>query len=257
MVEKFKKISNPLTIIAIFAGLAEVSGTIVLPMLDKSIQPIFIWFLIGFPTLLILLFFITLNFNSRVLYAPADFKNEDNYLKTMPGFKNSKYEITETDININNINQVRGSVKLAAHSLISQWDKTDLKNKLDKLDFESQDKSTERVIVDNANAFFNNLLDISKDFFTKKVIEMIQFGIQSKEFFLLKYKLSKSSLKRGNITDEDAIIINVTKDRFGELKLIAVGKDIIENNPADFAREVFEYIENVINNRVDKKRLDK
>jgi hypothetical protein len=35
----------------------------------------------AFPTLLILLFFITLNFNYKVLYAPSDFKDEDNFLK--------------------------------------------------------------------------------------------------------------------------------------------------------------------------------
>ncbi len=38
MVEKIGHIKNPLTVIAIFAALAEVSGTVVLPFLDKETQ---------------------------------------------------------------------------------------------------------------------------------------------------------------------------------------------------------------------------
>jgi hypothetical protein len=67
MVEKINRVSNPLTITAIFAALAEVNGTIAIGLVRPELQPIFIWFIIGFPTLLILLFFITLNFNPRVI----------------------------------------------------------------------------------------------------------------------------------------------------------------------------------------------
>lgn len=81
MIESIKKISNPLTIIAIFAGLAEISGTLILPFLRESSQDLYVWFLMGFPTLLIVLFFITLNFNHKVLYAPSDFRDEDNFVK--------------------------------------------------------------------------------------------------------------------------------------------------------------------------------
>ncbi|MEP1445568.1 MAG: hypothetical protein ABJK37_05570 [Paraglaciecola sp.] len=81
MIEHIRKISNPLTIIAIFAGLAEISGTVVLPLLEPESQRIYIWFLMLFPCLLILLFFLTLNFNYKVLYAPSDFKDEDNFLE--------------------------------------------------------------------------------------------------------------------------------------------------------------------------------
>ncbi len=81
MIGNIRKISNPLTIIAIFAGFAEISGTVVLPFLESSSQETYLWFLMGFPLLLILLFFATLNFNYRVLYAPSDFKDEDNFLR--------------------------------------------------------------------------------------------------------------------------------------------------------------------------------
>jgi len=81
MTDKIGKIKNPLTIIAIFAGIAEVSGTTVLPFVVENNQIIFIYFLISFPALLVILFFLTLNFNNKVLYAPSDYKNEENFMK--------------------------------------------------------------------------------------------------------------------------------------------------------------------------------
>lgn len=81
MTEKVGLIKNPLTIIAIFAGIAEVSGTIVLPFISSEHQGLFVYFLICFPSILVILFFITLNFNNRVLYAPSDYKDEQNYIK--------------------------------------------------------------------------------------------------------------------------------------------------------------------------------
>lgn len=83
MLESIKKISNPLTIVAIFAGLAEITGTGVFPFLKDDSQGIYIWFLMGFPTLLILLFFVTLNFNYKVLYAPSDFADENKFMKLL------------------------------------------------------------------------------------------------------------------------------------------------------------------------------
>lgn len=83
MLDKFKTISNPLTIIALFAGLAEISGTIVLPLLSTETQEIYVWFLMVFPLTLILLFFFTLNKNHKVLYAPSDYENDESFLKVL------------------------------------------------------------------------------------------------------------------------------------------------------------------------------
>lgn len=84
MIENIGPIKNPLTIIAIFAAIAEISGTLVLPFIATSNQSIYVWFLIVFPVLLIILFFLTLNFNHKVLYAPSDYKNEENFLQSLP-----------------------------------------------------------------------------------------------------------------------------------------------------------------------------
>lgn len=83
MLERFGTIRNPLTIIAIFAGIAEISGTVILPFVEPANQASYIEFLKYFPTLLVFLFFLTLNFNHRVLYAPSDYKDENNFFKRM------------------------------------------------------------------------------------------------------------------------------------------------------------------------------
>lgn len=43
MTEKIGLIKNPLTVIAIFAGIAEVSGTVVLPFISANNQLTFIF----------------------------------------------------------------------------------------------------------------------------------------------------------------------------------------------------------------------
>jgi len=84
MVEKIGTIKNPLTIIAMFAGLVEISATAGLGFISAENQSTYIWFLICFPTLLLILFFWTLNFNHRVLYAPSDYQNDENFLRSLP-----------------------------------------------------------------------------------------------------------------------------------------------------------------------------
>lgn len=81
MIEKIKGVRNPLTIIAIFAGLAEISGTGILPFIAEANQGSYIWFLMIFPVVLVVLFFVTLNFNPKVLYSPSDYRDEANYMK--------------------------------------------------------------------------------------------------------------------------------------------------------------------------------
>lgn len=97
MKNKISTVKNPLTVIAIFAGTAEISGTAILPLLEVESQQIYIWFLMLFPLLLIVFFFLTLNWNHKVLYAPSDFSNEDNFVNIL-----KKPTIQETLSNIEN-----------------------------------------------------------------------------------------------------------------------------------------------------------
>lgn len=85
MALQIKQVSNPLTLIAVFASLAEIAATAVLPMVEGAVQGVFVWFVMLFPVLLVVLFFVTLNWNHGVLYAPSDFTDESNFLRTLFG----------------------------------------------------------------------------------------------------------------------------------------------------------------------------
>ncbi|MDF9753090.1 hypothetical protein [Pseudomonas hunanensis] len=61
---------SPLTLIAVFAGVIEASALASLPFLSEDSQTLYTWFLVGFPFFLTVLFFLTLNFNTRSLFAP-------------------------------------------------------------------------------------------------------------------------------------------------------------------------------------------
>jgi hypothetical protein len=75
------KVNNPLTIIAIFAGLAESLATGVLVLLPAEIQSVFVYFVMAFPLVIVLLFFYILYFKNTVLYAPSDYEDESHYLE--------------------------------------------------------------------------------------------------------------------------------------------------------------------------------
>lgn len=67
------KVSNPLTIIAIFSGVAETLATVALIKLPTEIQAIFVYFVMALPAGIVLLFFFVLYFKNNVLYAPSDY----------------------------------------------------------------------------------------------------------------------------------------------------------------------------------------
>lgn len=81
MLKNKRKITNPINIIATIALITETSAAVSLPYLDNDERRIYIWLLIIFPFFLSFLFFITLNFNYRSLYAPSDFDNDQSFLK--------------------------------------------------------------------------------------------------------------------------------------------------------------------------------
>jgi len=104
MIKNTLKINNPLTVIAVFSMLTEASAAVSLPYIDSEHQKIYVWFLIVFPLLLIVLFFLTLNFNNKTLYTPADFSKAENthtatHCSAMPCMEPAtRIENTETPV---------------------------------------------------------------------------------------------------------------------------------------------------------------
>lgn len=102
MIERIKSISNPLTIIAIFAALAEILGTVALANVDKELQHIFIWFVMLFPVFLVTAFFLTLNLNPKVLYAPSDFREEKHFMGLLSKTTTTSRELGDIAKDIDN-----------------------------------------------------------------------------------------------------------------------------------------------------------
>tara|TARA_B100000929_G_scaffold271724_1_gene242795 strand:- start:1728 stop:2279 length:552 start_codon:yes stop_codon:yes gene_type:complete len=75
------KVSNPLTIIAIFAGTAEAFAAVALVALPLEIQSIFVYFVMLFPLVIVLAFFAVLVLKPHVLYAPSDFDDQEHFLE--------------------------------------------------------------------------------------------------------------------------------------------------------------------------------
>jgi len=74
------KVSNPLTIIAIFSGVAEAFATGALIALPEALQEDFMIFVMAFPIAIVTIFFFILWFRPVVLYAPSDYDDPEHFL---------------------------------------------------------------------------------------------------------------------------------------------------------------------------------
>lgn len=223
MIEQIRAVRNPLTIVALFAALAEIAGTVALATVDKSLQSTFIWFVMGFPTLIVCLFFLTLNFNAKVLYAPSDFRDEKHFLDTIRGTY-----ITSAFSGL----QLQGqSVREAAQQLELATASTGPGG----TDFR-------QPLIDSANAFFTALNVKTEVLFSTNELESLGFGIVSDEFYLLDFRLPKGKVFKRALT-EFTWVIRV-REQHPHFEL--VGRSIESNDADQFATAVFEQMTKLI-----------
>ena len=116
----FGKVNNPLTIIGIFAGIIEVSGISILPHMEASVQDTYVWFLIFFPILLVMLFFVTLWRKREVLYAPSDFRDETTFYRLYEN-QNVNNPITYSSKPFNLSSQGTADLKRIANESVKYW----------------------------------------------------------------------------------------------------------------------------------------
>lgn len=90
-------VRNPLSVIAIFAGIAEISGTGVLPFIAPENQNLYIWFLMTFPFALVIFFFATLNWNHKALYAPSDYNSDESFLEGIRASRAARPEVASLE----------------------------------------------------------------------------------------------------------------------------------------------------------------
>ncbi len=109
-------IKNPLTVIAIFAGISEVAMTITLIQLPESSQNVFIWFVMLFPILLVIAFFFVLYKKPAVLFSPSDYKEDQTYLSSIGEVKN----IEEIDRRLHNVEEVNQTLQTYLEKLVKE-----------------------------------------------------------------------------------------------------------------------------------------
>lgn len=238
-----KKISNPLTIIAIFAGLAEINGTVVLALVPADLQSIFLWFIILFPSVLILMFFAILNWNPSVLYAPSDFSDDESFLKILN--KNTKVFKSV-------------SVEIDESNFTERKELDEVVRKSDNLSFNKGPFHPEtKKHVDKANKFFRKFQEIYSDLFESGLLSMLSFGAQAPEYFLLNFKINPEIMKGESGRSGDSVIIRLTENESGEIVMIALGKDIVESDHDKFAERMADYLQDFIDSYGDPKKIEK
>ena len=240
MVEVRYTIKNPLTIIAIFAGLAEVSGTAVLPSISASNQIHFINFLIAFPILLVVLFFITLNFNYKVLYAPSDFEDQSHFIRILQ-YDKSKQENVEINLKkkevidkINSLNEnyekLENQYNLIQNLLVKTSDsKTDIRMMTKEINIKDRFKIVVENITEDAPVIVDSL--------TKKGF----FAVLSKNE-IFKGKTSEAeSIWVGKYVPADIVVgvIKTAKITYPFLKYISIAGDHTKDPPEYVHYEIF------------------
>jgi len=228
MIEKVTRISNPLTIIAIFAALAEMAGTVSLGLIDQSLQGIFVWFVMLFPILLVLAFFITLNFNPKVLYAPRDFRDDQSFIATMSGsFRKPSISVC------------RDNVAQIVRELQPQPDK--------------QTHSQVPGMIDATAHFFGAMVKkLAKDFEDGR-LRSADIWIIGEGYYLLEIEIPKAVLDDQK-AERDLILIQELVVGH-QVALRAIGKNIQENNPDAFAVQMYERLADFLNECVDPSKL--
>jgi len=76
----FSQIKNPMTIIALFVGLIEIGLGPAFSRAPESLQSPFLCFMIGFPCLVCIGFFLVLFFRPHHFYSPGDYRSDESYL---------------------------------------------------------------------------------------------------------------------------------------------------------------------------------
>lgn len=227
MVDNIKKVSNPLTIIAIFAALAEINSTVAIGLVTAELQEIFIWFIIAFPSLLIIFFFLTLNFNPKVIYAPSDFQNEENFLNTVSGgiYKNIKYDISSDDKNVVTFSEA-------------------IVEPINSAEHEINISSREKRLTDKANTFIRFFSREISTLFEGNKLKGMSYGIKGEGLFLLTINANKELFPPSVVT-EFSMIIKLNEEASGAITLEAIdyGLTIKETDISKFSGQLKRWLE--------------
>jgi len=242
MVENFMKNAkgltrNPLGIVALFISLIYGFACLVLSSSLSNLIGVnerlpLIWFVIGFPILILISFILLVIYHHEKLYAPIDYKDEKHFVSTFRGKEFRQVE--EKSIEVTTDNEKN---KKAFKQLVLKAENPNYNKEL----FPKEAREN----LNLANLFLDKLRLHTRKLAEEGQISGFGFGIQAPEYFLISYYIPEKFLKEKKQKFRDTVIIRVTENENGKLSLIAIGKDIEETSADDFAKKFSEYIEEV------------
>jgi len=158
--KKVKRISNPLTMLAVFAGLAETAGTVVMPFVSVPLQKFFIWYVMGFPVLLVCLFFYVLIRFPQKFYAPSDYDDEKLFVQMLGAMNAAVIETVQNNPAIEEkITSIDSVITLAARDIVSSSEQTLVCNNIPVTATIAAEDSA--VLKTRNNTYYLNRLEIS------------------------------------------------------------------------------------------------
>lgn len=94
-------VRNPLSVIAMFVLLVEAIATVTLVNVVKvdHIAIPLVWFIVGFPTLIAILFFATLWWRHQFLYSPMEYRSDESFLSAMRKLQQIEARQEAADLN--------------------------------------------------------------------------------------------------------------------------------------------------------------
>jgi hypothetical protein len=230
MLEKFRKVDNPLTIIAIFAGITEVAASVALPFLHQDTQQVFVWFLILFPFALIIAFFTTLNFNTRVLYAPSDYRDDKTFLEAL------RLSQDTVQLSVTSPDDIAPSIQ-------------EVKRITDQQPGMSPFDGITQAELDNVNSMLEHFQRNVKNLFESNLITGYTFGVHGEGLFLLTVMFDEV---HGPGVESRIIRASTLPD--GRVELSIIGKGLKSSQPEQFAEILFRSFEGAILQRREHER---
>ena len=222
MLNKISRVENPLTIIAVFSGITEVAAASALPFLTAEVQATFVWFLITFPFALIAAFFLTLNFNTKALYAPGDYRDDKYFLQALQiSSEATEIRVTEPDADVPQIEQIAPADSATKGP--------------------TPFEGVSRQQLKAANAFMQGFQPFGSRLMKEDIIGSWGFGVHGDGLFLFNVGIKPF----GNHTQKppENFIIRTVEQADNRVELSVVGRPIRSTDPAYFAQLVSQSIE--------------
>jgi hypothetical protein len=183
-----------------------------------------------FPLVLVAAFFITLNFNPRVLYSPQDFRDERYFVATVSGNRTSPFFTIRSDDPPETIRS------------LPQW--------LQATEPEQHEKEVLRAANEFSTIAFNLL---SKDLQERR-LSVVGFGMEGEGYFLFYYAIPNEAVHERHAS-EGTFILQVLRNESGRTLLKLIGKGVSSEDPAIVARRAYDIVENHLARSLDSAKF--